>query len=194
MPSIKKIKVIASPNMPKGEIEDALHNGLDMMHKFEDEMHDHPFGHKLISIGKPMMMGGLHNIMDMIGGDTLPHLIHHIDHHPECCDHHEGEPHPHGCCGEHHCKEFIGKLCKCVILFLIWKIFESIDHRCHGFSEAKILRKFKHDLQEQYGKINKIHALLNETTLALNKDHIAAMKVKSLIMLSESFNKFFSNK
>ena len=81
-----------------------------------------------------------------------------------------------------------------MILFLIWKIFESIDHRCHGFSEAKILRKFKHDLQEQYGKINKIHALLNETTLTLNKDHIAAMKVKSLIMLSESFNKFLKYK
>ncbi len=191
MPSIKKIKVIASPNMPKEDVEDALHHGLDMMHKFEDEMHDHPFGGKLISIGKPMMMGGLDNIMDIMKGPTLPHLMHHLDHHPECCGgHHEGEPHPHGCCGR--CQDFIGKLCKCVILFLIWKIFEAIDHRCHGFSEAKVLRKFKHDLQEQYGKITKIHSLLNETTLTLNEDHIAGMKVKSLIMLSEDFNNFFT--
>ena len=101
MPSIKKIKVIASPDVPKEDVKDIVHNGLHMMHKFEDEMHDHPFGHKLISIGKPMMMGGLHDIMDLVGGNTLPHLMHHLDHHPEFGGHghhHEGEPHPHGCC------------------------------------------------------------------------------------------------
>lgn len=193
MPSIKKIKVIASPNIPSGDVDDMLDNSLHMIHKFEDEMHGHPFGHKLISIGKPMMMGGLHHAMDMMDGDTLPHLMHHLDHHPECCDHHKGEPHPHGCCGDH-CKHFVGKICSCIVLFLIWKILEAINCRCCGLSESVVLNKFKHDLQEQYGKINKIHALLNETTLALNEDHIAAMKVKSLIMLSEDFDKFFSNK
>ena len=50
MPSIKKIKIMASPNIPKEDVKDMLHNGLHMMHKFEDEMDDHPFGHKLISM------------------------------------------------------------------------------------------------------------------------------------------------
>ena len=188
MPSIKKIKVIASPDIPKEDVKDMLHNGIHMMHKFEDEMHDHPFGGKLISIGKPMMMDGLHDVMDMVGGDTLPHLMHHLDHHPECCGHHEGEPHPHGCC-----KEFIGKLCKCIILFLIWKIFESIDCKHHGLSENEVITKFKKDLKEQYGKISKVKELLCEgTTLTLNENHIIGLKIKSLLMLSEDFNKFYN--
>ena len=188
MPSIKKIKIMASPNIPKEDVKDMLHNGLHMMHKFEDEMDDHPFGHKLISIGKPMMMGGLHNIMDMMTPDLMPHLCHHLDHHPEChhgCEHHHGPK----CC-----KEFIGNICKCLILFLIWKIFESIDCRCKGFSESYVLNKFKKDLKEQYGKINKMNKLFNETTLTLNEDHINAMKVKSLVMLSEGLNSFFKRK
>ena len=186
MPSIKKIKVIASPNIPKEKVKDMLGDGLHLLHRFEDEMGNHPFGHKLISIGKPMMMGGLHNVMDMMGGDTIPHLIHHLDHHPE---HHFGCQHHHG---PECCKDFVNNICKCVILFFIWKIFESIDSRCRGLSETQVIRNFRKDLQEQYGKINKVNSLLNESTLVLNEDHITAMKVNSLVMLSKDFNTYLA--
>ena len=179
MPTIRKIKIMASPNMPKEKIKDMLGHSLHVVNKLEDEMNGHPFGHKLMAIGKPMMMGGLHNVMDMMTPDVIPHLCHHLDHHPE---HHHGCHHHHGpkCC-----IEFMNNICRCIILFFIWKIFESINCRCHGFSESKVLKKFKYDLNEQYGKINKIHSLLNESTLTLNEEHIAALKIQSLIMLSE---------
>lgn len=162
IPTIKKLKIKVDPDATPQEVGDVMSKGLHLMHRFEDEMNGNPFGSKLIKIGKPMMLHGLHNACDMME----PEVIHHMCHH-----------HPHGGNG---CKCMVNNIIKGIILFLIWKIFESIDNRCCGMCESECLKKFKNDLNEVYGKISKVNSLLNESTLALNEDHKIATKIKGL--------------
>lgn len=171
IPTIKKLKIKVDPNSTPQEVGDMMSKGLHMMKDFEHEMHHHPFGHKLISIGKPMMMGGLHSALNMMEPDVLHHMCHHSGH----------------CGGHHGCKRLINNIIKCIILFLIWKIFESIDNRCCGMCESECLHKFKKDLKETYSKISKVNSLLNESSLVLNDDHMTAMKVKGLLTIENMF-------
>ena len=87
--------------------------------------------------------------------------------------------------GHHHCKSLVNNIVKGIILFLIWKIFESIDNRCCGMCESECIRKFKHDLNECYNKIGEVNSLLNESSLVLTDDHRIAMKIVGLEMLNE---------
>lgn len=170
IPTIKKIKVKVDPNATPQEVGDMMSRGLHMMHRFEDEMKDNPFGSKLISIGKPMMMHGLHHACNMMEPEVIGHMCHHMDHH------HHGH-------GGHHCKHMINNIIKGIILFLIWKIFESIDNRCCGMCESACLKKFKNDLSEIYGKIEKVSNVLNESSLVLTDEHRIGMKIKGLKMI-----------
>ena len=151
--------------MTPQEVGDEMSKGLHMMKHFEKDMNHHPFGHKLIAIGKPLMLGGLHNALGMME----PAVMHHM------CHHH----------GHHHCKRMVNNIVKCIILFLVWKIFEGIDNRCCGMCESECIRKFKHDLNECYGKIKKINNLLNESYLGLSTESRIAMKIKGIEKIEE---------
>ena len=151
--------------MTPQEVGDEMSKGLHMMKHFEKEMNHHPFGHKLMAIGKPMMMDGLHNAMGMMEPEVMHHMCHHR--------------------GHYHCKSLINNIVKGIILFLIWKIFEGIDNRCCGMCENECIRKFKNDLSECYGKISKANKLLNESSLVLTDNHKLAMKIKGLELLEE---------
>ena len=177
IPTIKKVKIKVDPNATPQEIGDMMSRGLHMMHRFEDEMKDNPFGSKLISIGKPMMMGGLHHACNMMEPEVIGHMCHHMDHH------HHGH-------GGYHCKHMINNIIKGIILFLIWKIFESIDNRCCGMCESACLKKFKNDLSEMYGKIEKVSNVLNESSLVLTDAHRIGMKIKGLKMIYEAFGAY----
>ena len=104
----KKIKIKVDPNSTPQEVGDMMSRGLHMMHKFEDEMHHNPFGHKLMMIGKPMMMKGLHHACDMMEPKVMHHMCHHMDHH-------------HGHQGEHHCKQLVNNIIKGIIYFFLIK-------------------------------------------------------------------------
>ena len=149
--------------MTPQEVGDEMSKGLHMMKHFEKEMNHHPFGHKLITIGKPMMLGGLHNAMGMMEPEVMHHMCHHR--------------------GHHHCKSLVNNIVKGIILFLIWKIFEGIDNKCCGMCESECIRKFKNDLNECYNKIRKVNSLLNESTSNMNSKQKLFVKVNSLYML-----------
>lgn len=173
IPTIKKLKIRVDPNSTPQEVGDMMSKGLHMMKDFEHEMHHHPFGHKLISIGKPMMFGGLHNALGMMEPEVMHHMCHHK--------------------GHHGCKQMINNIIKGIILFLIWKIFESIDNRCCGMCESECIKKFKDDLNECYSKISKVNNLLNESSLVLTDAHKIAMKVKGLEILNDYFTEAVYN-
>ena len=160
IPTIKKVKIKVDPNATPQEVGDEMSRGLHMIKHFEKEMNHHPFGHKLIVIGKPMAMNGLHNAMGMMDPEVMHHMCHHR--------------------GHHHCKHMVNNIVKCIILFLIWKIFESIDNRCCGMCESECIKKFKNDLSECYDRIGKINVLLNESCLGLSEESRIAMKIKGL--------------
>lgn len=170
MPVIKKMKIKIDPNSTPQEVGDMMSKGMHLVKDFEHAMHHNPFGCKLMSIGKPMMMGGLHNALDMMEPEVIHHMCHHHKH------------------GHHGCKHMINNIIKGIILFLVWKIFESIDNRCCGMCESECIKKFEKDLSECYGKIGKVKSLLNESSLVLTNEHKIAMKVKGLEMLNNMFN------